>query len=190
MTELDKIQIAGNIFGVLEVYLRIKQKIFCWFFALLGVLTYIYIFYVVKLYADMALQAYYLIMTIYGWYFWINGGKNNSILKVSTLNKKQIIIISIMIVIGTIITGYLLKKYTDDPFPYADSFTTVGAIFGTWLMAKKKIENWIIWIIVNPVSIIIYYMKDLHYTTYLLYFIFTIMAIYGYIKWRKDLLKN
>ena len=190
MTELGKlVEISGSVFGFFEVYLRIKQNVLCWLFALLGTLLYIYIFFDAKLYADAFLQFYYLIMTIYGWYYWKKGGNNKQELKVSQFNKIQLLVILIVITLGTIITGYILLNYTDDPYPYGDAFTTVGAIIGTWMMARKKIENWLIWIVVDAVCVIIYYKKGLYPTT-ILYSVFTIMATLGYIKWKKDLLIN
>lgn len=184
--EENYIEVVGVVFGILGVWLTTKQIIWCWPVALINVLLYIYIFFTAKLYADFGLQIFYFVMTIYGWYNWKFGGKEHSILKVSRAGKKRI---SIYILIGTLsflTSGFLLEKYTDAAYPYWDSFVSVWGIIGTFMLARKQIENWIVWIIIDLNCMGIYFFKEL-YPTVALYFIFTILAFIGYYKWKKDL---
>jgi len=188
----NKIEFTGAILGLLEVYLRIRQNVWCWFFALCGTLMYMYIFYTSKLYGDMSLMIYYLIMTLYGWYRWLGnrlpGKKDSKKLELSIMNKREWLIV---IFIGVILNyaGWMILDYTDDTLPFWDSFTTIWAIIGTWMMAEKKLENWLIWIIVDFVSVWMYFYKDLYFTM-ILYGIYTVMAVIGYIEWRQKIYPN
>lgn len=182
------IEIIGVIFGILGVWLTTRQIIWCWPVALVNVLLYIYIFFIAKLYADFGLQIFYLAMTLYGWYNWKYGGKNNTELKVSRAGIKIIIIYLIIGTLSFLVIGYVLNNYTDAAYPYWDSLVGVWGIIGTYMQARKQIENWIVWIIIDLNCVGIYFCKEL-YPTVALYFIFTILAVIGYYKWRKDLKK-
>lgn len=184
------IELIGFVFSALGVWLTTKQKIWCWPISLVGVIIYIYIFFISKLYADFGLQIFYLFMTIYGWYYWLHGGQNNQVLeKISRITKKQIIMYLIIGITTQTILGYLLFKYTDAAFPFWDSVVGIWGIIATYMMAKKILEHWIAWIIIDIMCVTIYFFKDL-YLTSILYLIFTLLAILGYYNWRKDLSKQ
>jgi len=131
-------------------------------------------------------------MTLYGWYRWLGnrlpGNKDSKKLEISIMNKREWLI---MIFIGGILNyaGWMILGYTDDTLPFWDSFTTIWAIVGTWMMAEKKLENWLIWIIVDFVSVWMYFYKDLYFTM-ILYGIYTVMAVIGYIEWRQKIYLN
>lgn len=181
------IEFLGSVFGVLGVWMSTRQNILCWPVGLLNVLLYIYVFYCSKLYADFGLQFFYLIMTLYGWYNWKYGGSNHSVLPVCNAGARKLIIYTFILAVSFVAIGYLLATYTDAAFPYWDSFVGVGGIIGTYMQAKKQIENWILWIIIDANCVAIYFIKDLM-PTVILYFIFVVLAFIGYMQWKKDLI--
>jgi nicotinamide mononucleotide transporter len=150
------------------------------------VVLYIFVFYFSKFYADMSFQFYYLGVSIYGWYHWITGKtpvseSNNYILR---LNRKQIVLSLLLSLIFLFVIYLILKNFTDSDVPLGDAFTTALSFTATWLLAKKYIENWFFWIVVNIVSTILYVYKGL-YPTVVLFTILTLLAFVGYHKWKK-----
>jgi len=184
------IELLGAIFGLLYIILSIRQNIWCWPVGLITSALYIYVFYITKFYADMGLQVYYLVVSIYGWYFWLFGGKSKKTddLKISRVKFN----LSIYLVIATVvlfgIIAYILVNYTDSEIPYWDAFTTAGSFVATWMLARKIIEHWLVWIIIDAVSLGLYIYKGL-YATVILFAVYTVLAVTGYIEWKKELKK-
>ncbi|MBS7256311.1 nicotinamide riboside transporter PnuC [Flavobacterium branchiicola] len=176
------IEIFGAIFGFLSVYFTIRQNIWCWFFGLLQVVLYCYVFYTSKLYSDMILHIIYIFLQFYGWYSWKYGGANKSTLRI-TLLTNTIFWIGLT-VLSTALLGYVMQTKTDASFPYEDAFITVASLVAQYLMIKKILGSWLFWIIVDVVAITIYFYKGLYFTT-ALYTLFLIMAIMGYLEWKK-----
>jgi nicotinamide mononucleotide transporter len=174
------------ILAIAYIVLAIKQSLWCWPAAFVSTLIYTILFYDVSLLMDSALNAYYLIMAVYGWYSWKYGGKlEQQELEVTTygLNKNiQIIIVLTIISLGF---GYVMANYTSADFAYVDFFTTVFAVFSTYMLAKKIIENWIYWIVIDIISIYIYIQKGLNLTA-VLFMIYTILAFIAYQNWKKE----
>lgn len=185
------VEISGTVLGIAYVFLSIKQNILTWLFGLLTSVLYIYVFFVSKFYADMALQIYYVWVSIYGWYLWTKGKETKhgqSTLPVSRLSRKLtflLVSISIVLWIGIF---FILKNYTDSPIPIGDAFTTALSIVATWMLARKIIEHWLIWVVVDFVSLLLYIYKGL-YPTSIMFVVYTIAAIWGYTEWKKDLVK-
>ncbi len=181
----NPLEVTGVITGILCVYLAAKNVIWNWPFAIISVAVYIIIFFEAKLYADMGLQFYFLAMNIYGWYFW--GRKPTSEVKVPVIRitSKEIILSSIGIILFTAILGFVLKHGTDAAFPFIDSFCTACSLIAQVLLARKVLENWLIWVFVDVVYVIVYTAKHLHLTAgmYALYFV---IAALGYRDWRRD----
>ena len=183
------VEIFGFLTGTIGVWLSTKQKIWCWPVGLVNVSLYIYIFFVSKLYADFGLQIFYFGMTLYGWYQWLYGGTGHTKRHVGrTTFKSWMAYLSIGIPANALI-GYLLATYTDAAFPYWDSFVSVWGIIGTYMQARKQIENWLVWIVIDMNCVAIYICKSLLLTS-VLYCIFVGLAVYGYIQWKKDLKKS
>jgi nicotinamide mononucleotide transporter len=172
------------ILAIAYILLAIKQSLWCWYAAFVSTLIYSVLFFDVSLLMDSALNVYYLIMAVYGWYSWKYGGKlEETELEVSTYGlNKNIIIIGVLSVISTVL-GYIMANYTSADFAYIDSFTTVFAVFSTYMLAKKVIENWIYWIVIDVVSIYIYIQKGLNLTA-VLFAIYTVLAIVAYRDWK------
>ncbi|MCK5169348.1 MAG: nicotinamide mononucleotide transporter, partial [Bacteroidales bacterium] len=185
------IELLGLIFGLLYILLSIKQNIWCWPVGFITSALYVYVFFVTKFYADMGLQVYYLMVSVYGWYHWMFGAKSKKQddLKISKTNIKLAIYLFLAASILFIIISYILVNYTDSEIPYWDAFTTAASFVATWMLARKIIEHWIIWIIVDSVSLGLYIYKEL-YPTVILFAVYTVLAILGYIEWKKELKKK
>ena len=184
------VEVLGTIFGLFYIFLSIKQSVWCWPFGLISSVIYIFVFFYSGFYADMGLQFYYVFISIYGWYNWVFGGKKeiNKTLHISVTSTKLWIKLFIANTILFVIISYILINHTDSTIPYWDAFTTAASIVATWMLAQKKIEHWLIWIVVDIVSLGLYIYKDL-FATVILFAVYTILALIGYLEWRKDLKK-
>jgi len=184
------IEILGLIFGLLYIVFSIKQNIWCWPAGFITSALYIYVFFNTKFYADMGLQVYYLIVSVYGWYHWMFGSKSKKQddLKVSTTKVKLAVYLTLAFIILFVLISYILVRFTDSEVPYWDAFTTAASFVATWMLARKLIEHWIIWIVVDTVSLGLYIYKGL-YPTVILFAVYTVLAILGYIEWKKQLKK-
>ena len=185
------IEVLGAILGILYIFLSIRQSILTWPTGLLTSVLYIYVFFQAKFYADMALQFYYVFISIYGWYYWIKGGQKvkKKEAPVTRINKKTFLILIPATVLIYLIILYILTHYTDSPVPFMDSLTTALSIVATWMLARKIIEHWLIWIFVDAVSTGLYIYKEL-WATSVLFTVYTVMAVIGYLEWKKGLKGN
>jgi nicotinamide mononucleotide transporter len=173
--------------GLINVYLLTRQSIWSWPAGLLSVLLYAFVFFHNHLYSDVVLHAIYVLLNIYGWYTWSRKSDTDSLkLSVSLLTASQIVLLSIIILPGFLIWGYLVGKNTSAVYVYPDAFVLVTSLCAQYLLAVKKLENWILWILVDIVAIIIYFLKGL-YVTSGLYAIYLLICIAGYIEWNKSL---
>ena len=165
-------------FSVLYVVLAAKESIWCWGAACISVSIYIYICYTAKLYPETGLQIFYLIMAGAGFYMW-NKDNKEEIKEWSELKHLGIIFL------GTILTffmGFYFSKYTDSVMPITDSFTTIFSLIATYMVVKKVLGNWLYWIMIDLVSVYLYFNRDLHLTS-LLFVAYTIIAFFGYFSW-------
>ena len=180
------LETSGVITGTLCVYLAAKNKIWSWPFAIISVIIYIFIFWDAKLYADMGLQVYFLMMNFYGWYFWSQKNENEKT-PVSSITGREVMF-SITGIIGfTVGLGYFLYIDTDASFPFIDSFCTACSIVAQVFLARKVMENWLIWIFVDVIYVGVYMVKDLHLTAGM-YALYIYIAVMGYVQWRREFL--
>jgi len=180
------------VFGLLSVWYARKEKILVYPTGIVSVVIYVYICFNVKLYADAGINLFYFVMSVYGWYRWAKK-KDLPVLKITTCNRKDWLVVAGMFILSMIVIIILLKIFKKDDLeywstkvPYIDTFTTSVFIVGMWLMALKKIENWIAWIIGDVISIPLFIYKGLAFTGFQ-FTAFLILAIMGYISWRKKL---
>ncbi|MBP7497264.1 MAG: nicotinamide mononucleotide transporter [Bacteroidales bacterium] len=189
------IELISIIFSVSGVILATKQIIWNWPLALIGVIAASVVFYDTKLYLATLLQVFYFFFTLYGWYNWQYGGSQvnaqgeKKVLKVTDITKKQSLIFFISGCFAAIILGYIFNKWTDATFPFIDSVTTTCGIIGTYFMAKKIIQHWFIWLFNDSICVVLYFYKGLYGFT-ILYFLYLLLATYGYFEWKKDLVKT
>jgi len=184
---LSVIEYIAVVFGIVAVYLNVRQNIWCWLTGLLQVALYVIIFYQAKLYSDFLLHIFYVFMQLYGWYHWLYGGAKKDALPVTVLNSRHRLVWALLIVIGTWLWGWFMAARTDAALPYWDAFTTVASVVAMWFMARKYLESWILWIIVDVVAVGVYYVKDLLPTTGL-YIVFLGLAAAGFIEWKRSML--
>lgn len=183
------LEITAVVFGLLSVWFSKNNNILVFPTGMISTFIFIYLLYKSVLLGDMMINAYYFIMSIYGWYVWTRE-ENNSITLISRINAKEKNI-CILIFIFSLIFVYSIYVYFDkwnSLTAYIDNLTTAIFFVGMWLMAKRKIENWIFWIIGDIISVPLYFYKGLTFTS-LQYLIFTFIAIAGYYSWKKILNK-
>ena len=182
--ETSALEITGFITGVLGVWLTIRRSILCFPIGIINVLIYAYLFQSenVRLYADALLQIIYLILLVYGWMVWDRSkNEKEEIRTVSILLAKKLVIIGVL---STIALGVFLSLYTNASLPYLDAILTIISLIAQWMIAKKMIENWLLWIVVNTIYIPLYVYKGLAFTS-ILYLLFLILAINGWYNWKK-----
>jgi nicotinamide mononucleotide transporter len=171
--------------GIASVFFAMRENIWVYPSGLISTLIYVWICFQYRLYADMGINAYYFSMSIYGWYVWTHPRKNQSVLPVTWLNTKGWLSCLGIFAVSFPVLAFFLTNYTDSDVPFWDSFTTASAFVGMWLMAKKKVENWIFWIITDLVSIPLYFYKGLLLTSFQFIF-FTGLAFMGLFAWIKS----
>lgn len=180
------VEIIGATLGLIFLFLEIKENVWLWPVGLLSSVFYVAIFFSAKFYADMGLQVYYVLISIYGWYKWWRGSKNSEEddLPIVRLNARLAMMLAVVTLLIFVGIAEVLKRYTDSPVPYWDSFISSLSIVATWMLAKKIIEMWWIWVIANFVSLCLYFWKGL-YPSVVLFFFYTVMSFAGYYAWRK-----
>lgn len=171
------------LFGVVQVLLSRKNKISNYFFGIIGISLTISVLYNAKLYAEMLLNSYYLIMSIYGLWYWKYRNQDRQVF-ITTCSKRDWSIVISIVVVGYFLLFSLLTYFTDSDVPIMDAFVSCTAWAGMWLLAKRKIENWILLNISNFVAVPLLVYKELYLFAALTTFLF-IVAISGYIKWKK-----
>ena len=174
--------IISLIFGVAGVLLTIKQSLWCWPAALISVITSGYEFFESRLYGDFALQAFYFISGVYGWVYW-NKNKNKEFI-VTILPIKFIIPLICVTLLQAILYYFVLRYFNGDQVLF-DAILTACSITATYMMTKKWLENWFCWVLIDFAYIILYIIKDL-WLYAILYLVFTLMAGYGFYKWKKQ----
>ena len=183
---LNILESAAVLSSIIYVLLAAKQNIWCWIFAAISTILYIYICFSAQLFAETGLQFFYLFMAGYGYYNWNKSDHKKIVIQWKINNHIYLIICASSL---AFLIGFLLKTYTEATMPIIDSFTTVFAIITTYMVAKKVLENWLYWIIIDSVSVYLYFNKDL-YLTSLLFILYTIIAIFGYFSLIKKMKAN
>lgn len=181
------IEILGVVFSLLYLYFSIRQNILLWPMGIISALLYMTIFFQAKFYADMGLNGYYLVISIYGWTVWRRGSAaSGNGMPVSRIRKKQVLVLALITLAAFGAIGLFLDRFTDSPVPYWDAFTTALSFTATWMLARKILEHWILWVVVDAVSMGLYFYRGL-YPTLILFAVYTIMAVIGYIEWKRKL---
>jgi nicotinamide mononucleotide transporter len=174
------------IFGVLSVWFASRENIWVYPTGIINVALYVYLFITAKLYAQSLVQVYYIAMSIYGWYNWVHHPSAEGSTSITRLDRKGWMITTALTLIGTVILYFALRKYTDSPVPFLDSFTTSIFFITMWLMAIKKAENWIGWIVGDLILIPLSISQHLAFTS-IQYLVFFAIAVSGWIEWNKKI---
>ena len=172
--------------AVAYLVLAIRQNIWCWAAAAVSTLIYLFIMYAANLYMESALQVFYLVMAAYGWFSWRKHADRSKDLQVSTWPLRRHLL-AIAIILGLVlISGHLLTAYTNAALPHLDSLTTWGAVVATWMVARKILENWLYWFVIDAVSVGLYTSRGL-YLTAILFTAYLVMIVIGYRSWRASM---
>lgn len=182
----SNLEIVSVSFGLAYVILAARESSWCWPCALVGTGTAVRLFWDGMLPMESALNAYYLVMAVYGWWCWQHKeSETGAALSIRTwgIREHSISILIIGVLCG--ISGYYLSEYTQAALPYLDSFTTWAAVITTWMVTRKILENWLYWIIINSASIYLFISREF-YLYAVLFFLYVIIAIWGFIQWRHN----
>jgi len=182
------LEIIAVLFGLASVWFSKQNKVLVFPTGMISTAIFVYLLLKWTLLGDMMINGYYFIMSVYGWYIWTRKVDSTHVTPISVTTKKEKIY-SVLIFLTTLVFVYAVYNYFDrwnDWTAIADTITTAIFFVGMWLMAKRKIENWIYWIIGDIISVPLYFYKGFTFTS-LQYLIFTVIAIYGYLAWKKHL---
>lgn len=175
--------------GVLYVIFAARQRMLCWFFAFVSSAIYVWLCFTNELYLETILQVFYVLMAVYGWQQWTKASKREQ------TDEEELVLIKkwpwsyhlLSLLLGACLTfglGYYFESALQQKNAYLDAFTTVFSFVATFMVTARVVENWLYWIVIDAVSIYLYYTRDLKLSA-LLFMFFTVLAIYGYFKWRK-----
>jgi nicotinamide mononucleotide transporter len=185
LLEWTPLEAAAVAAAVLYLLLAIRENIWCWLFAGISTAIYVYLFVGARLYMESALNVFYFAMAIYGWSVWYRGRTPARELPVTTWPIPAHAWAIVAIVVASGISGFLLDEFTNAEFPYVDSATTWSAIWATFLVARKVLENWWYWLVIDFASIFIYWSRDLQLTA-VLFVIYVILIPFGLIRWTQS----
>ncbi len=177
------------LLAIAYLLLAMRENILCWYCAFFSTAIYIYLFWNVSLLMESALNVYYLLMAVYGWYQWRHGGKSKQGAQIQALGLQRNLLCLVSIAVLTIISGWLLTNNTEAAWPYIDSFTTWGSVLTTIMVARKILDNWVYWLVIDSVSIFLYLDRGL-YLTAVLFMAYVVIVVFGFFHWRKLMLEQ
>lgn len=172
------------LLGIAYLLLAMFEKISCWYAAFASTLIFLFLFWDVDLLMESALQVYYLGMAVYGWWQWRHGSGADGSLAISRWPWRVHLVALASVLALSMISGSLLARHTEASWPYLDSFTTWGAVLTTWMVARKILENWLYWIVVDSLSIFLYVERGL-YLTAGLFAVYVVIVIFGFATWMR-----
>ena len=191
---MDVLEIIGAVIGIIYLFLEYKANVWLWHVGILMSLFYVVIFFQGKFYADAAVYLYYIGANVYGLYAWLkrshhgeSSGQSTSSDPIVHTPQSMIWKLFVAFVLVYALIAFVLVRFTDSPVPYGDALTTSLSVVATYMLAKKWLEQWLLWIVVDVISTALYLWKGL-YPTALLFTIYVVVAIMGYFKWRRDML--
>jgi len=172
-------------FGIISVWLSVRENIWSWPTAIINVSLYFVIFFQQKLYADMGLQVFYAGISLYGWYHWLFGGANHSALRVSRTPRALWAVLLVLWVVALAGLGWMLEGMTDAAVPYIDASLTAGSLIAQWMMTRKYVENWGVWMALDVCYVALFISRGLYLTAFL-YGVFLVLAAKGYRDWSRN----
>lgn len=185
------LEILGTLVGLVYLWLEYKASIYLWIAGIIMPAIYLFVYYDASLYADFGINIYYLLIAVYGWIVWKYGGnkEQKAALPITHTPRNQYLPLTGTFLGTWVLIAWVLIRFTDSSVPWLDAFTTALSIVGMWMLARKYLEQWIAWIGVDIVSTGLYIYKELNFTA-ILYGIYTLIAIFGYMKWKKMMNAN
>ncbi|KAA6330028.1 Nicotinamide riboside transporter PnuC [termite gut metagenome] len=181
---MNYLELTGTLIGLLYLWLEYKASIYLWAAGIIMPAIYIFVYYEAGLYADTGINVYYLLAALYGWVLWKRGNGKTEELPITHTPARVLLPVSLILIATFFIIAWLLINYTDSNVPWADSFITALSIVGMWMLAKKYVEQWLVWMVVDVVCCGLYVYKDLYFTSGL-YGFYAVIAVFGYFKWKR-----
>ena len=178
-------EIVAAILAIAYLLLAMLQDIRCWVAWIISSLMYFFVMYSANLYMEALLQIFYIFIGLYGLYQWRFKADKKDALKITTWSVKNHLMVIGTLVFLTSLSGYILTIYTAAASPFIDAFTTWGAIAASYLVAKKILENWFYWFVIDFVSVFLFISREL-YPTALLFLVYLVLVVFGYSAWRKS----
>ena len=183
---MNKLELVAALIGAISVWLSVRQNIWSWPTAIVNVVLYSIVFYEAKLYADMGLQVVYAVLSVYGWYEWLYGGAGRTELRVTRTGVRIGAVLALIAAVGSVLLGTALHRGTDAALPYMDASLSSTSLVAQWMMTRKLLENWLVWIAVDVLYVGMFVFKGL-YLTAGLYAVFLALAVQGYLGWRRSM---
>lgn len=180
------LEIFAVVCGLASVWFMKKENILVYPLGMINVLIYVYICFSSKLYAYAAINVFYAVMSVYGWYNWLRKNNGDGRIRISRLRLKGFLIYGFLIVGFFFLVRFLLFRFTDSEIPSWDALTTALYIIAMWLLSRKKIEHWLLWIAGDVISIGMFAWLNLYFSSFQ-FLVFTVIAIFGLIEWRRKL---
>lgn len=184
LSDFSPAEAAGVVLAIAYLVLAIRQNILCWYAAFASSLIYMAVFFSARLYMESALQVFYAAMAVYGYIQWKYGGAEHAGIRISTWSARQHAFALGVIAILSGSLGWLMSR-TDAAFPFVDSFTTVAAIVTTFMVARKVLENWIYWFVIDGISVFVYVARGLELTA-ALFVVYLVLIVVGFRRWWLD----
>lgn len=176
---------VAALIGLAYLLLAVRRNLWCWLCAFTSTAIYLVLFARAALYMQSALQVFYLVMAVYGFLEWRKGRTPEGEVLIRSWRLPQHLAAASLVVAATVVNGWLLQQYTDAAAPYLDSFVTWGSVVTTWMVARRVIENWLYWIVVDGLAAYLYFTQELYPTT-LLFVIYLGIVVHGYFTWRRE----
>ncbi|MDJ0939991.1 MAG: nicotinamide riboside transporter PnuC [Woeseiaceae bacterium] len=183
---LPALEAIAVVAAIAYLVLAIRQNIWCWGFAGLSSAIYVYLLFDVRLYMESALNVFYFVMAVYGFGVWRSGGRDAPQLPVTSWPAGWHLRAIVAVLLASVVAGFLLERNTDAMFPYIDSMTTFGALWATFLVARKVIENWYYWLVIDVTLVCVFWIRELELTA-LLFAAYVVMIPFGLVSWRRSM---
>lgn len=185
VSDYQRLEVIGVIIGLVYIYQEYKASLWLWLTGLIMPVIYLFVYYKAGLYADFGMQIYYILAAIYGFLYWKFGaGNKKKEVKISHISHRGLVVFLQCFLLLWGVIYWLLTETTNSTVPALDSFGNALSIIGLWALAKKYIEQWIIWMIADVELAALYFHKDIPFTA-CLYVLYAIIAVFGYLNWKK-----
>lgn len=183
---LSPVELVAAAIGLVAVWLVVREHVWSWPIGAVQVALYIFIFAEARLYADAGLQVIYLVLQFYGWHEWLHGGAHHDRLTVSRASSVTMAVSMVVGATGTLALGFFLARYTNQALPYWDSGIAAFSLVAQWMLAKKILQNWLLWFAIDVVAVGVYLSRGLYPTT-VLYAVYLGLAVAGWRAWNRSM---
>lgn len=180
------LEVLGTLVGLIYLWLEYRASIYLWIASVIMPAIYIFVYYEAGLYADFGINIYYLGAAVYGWLVWKYGHKSaeQQELPITKMPKRSWLKALVVFLVAQILIAWILINFTDSDVPWWDAFTTALSIIGMWMLARKYLEQWWVWIVVDVVCVGLYIYKGLYFTSGL-YALYSVIAVFGWLNWKR-----